>query len=72
MQMLEDDCFAGSGVRELYLFCPVDGFAAGFFQSGTASGFVTYVPRGSDYLIDYFWESVAKTTTDKSFSDFAN
>lgn len=72
MQMLEDDCFAGSGVRELYLFCPVDGFAAGFFQSGTASDFVTYVPRGSDYLIDYFWESVAKTTTDKSFSDFAN
>jgi hypothetical protein len=36
------------------------------------AGFVTYVPRGSDYLIDYFWESVAKTTTDKSFSDFAN
>ncbi len=72
--------FADSSVREIYLFCPVEGFLAGKdMLGGAVDGFRIRVGQNLGYETDYSWgeinvEGQPKTleVTDKTFADFAD
>ena len=70
--------FADSSVRQIYLFCPVEGFLAGKnMLSGSVDGFKIWVGANLGYETDYSWGEINEEgqpkildVTDKVFSDF--
>ena len=79
MKEIETRAFASSSVQEIYLFCPVEGFAAGKdMLVGARAGFKIRVGRNLGYETDYSWSEInsagqPKTleATDKVFADFS-
>ena len=78
MSLIGTRAFADSSVSELYLFCPVEGFAAGKDMLGGArADFKIRVGRNLGYETDYSWGEInvegqpkILVVTEKTFSDF--